>query len=613
MLDCGADVAAPREQALPDSKLLRERQPVCVLITHAHVDHVGGLPAILPSLPTSCDVVATSATRDAAAWTIRDAAAAGDLPGASSASTAAALARIAPVEMGERRVLAGGRVRVTALPAGHVIGACGWLVEFAVAPRMCEPPRSWKDALAMAAGPTPAEEDGVAAPAAASAQSHPPPPRDSKPGRVAAGSSSSSSSETQGSAPSTDPASVPPQSSVLAPLPPATQAWPGTSASLLYTGDVGTMGECALPSPLPLRLPLRPDVLVTESTYLPVHREARGLAVARLLRSVSETVAAGGDVLVPAFALGRAQEVASLLGSHFANDARLRCRASLWLGSTQLHSPGAAEVRTSARECGPRPTLAALRAGGASLLRPPSDELPAGLTAQFARVYAGHAAAFAPGYGEAMAALAGAAAMDPVARPDRRPCKVTVTAPLGLTRGMALAELQRCAAAPLSRVIFTGRCPAGTHGRALQDGALAVDLPAGRPGQLRQRLRVRCRVETVSLSAHADGDELVAMCDRLGPRAGVVLVHGTEAPSPDRTGPSDMDVLASARLVLQTRLRVPVYDPPDMVAVNVALPIRGVLPPGPVSGDTVALGSEAVAEDPFESVATTLKALAALS
>ncbi|KAA0154636.1 hypothetical protein FNF27_03045 [Cafeteria roenbergensis] len=146
----------------------------------------------------------------------------------------------------------------------------------------------------------------------------------------------------------------------------------------------------------------------------------------------------------------------------------------------------------------------------------------------------------------------------------------------------------------------------------MQDGALAVELPAAGPGQARQRLRVRCRVETVSLSAHADGDELVAMCDRLRPRAGVVLVHGTETGAGERGGLSDTAVLSSARLALQTRLRVPVYDPPDMVAVQVALPIRATLA-GARPAVAAAPAAAQLLEDPFEAVARTMEALRALS
>lgn len=59
------------------------------------------------------------------------------------------------------------------------------------------------------------------------------------------------------------------------------------------------------------------DLLLLESTYAGSARhQPREHAVADLIRDISRTVSAGGRVLVPAFALGRAQEVALVLAEH---------------------------------------------------------------------------------------------------------------------------------------------------------------------------------------------------------------------------------------------------------------------------------------------------------
>ena len=147
--------------------------------------------------------------------------------------------------------------------------------------------------------------------------------------------------------------------------------------------------------------------------------------------------------------------------------------------------------------------------------------------------------------------------------------RVIITAPLGLQGGAAADALAFLAPDPHATVILTGTCPAGSPGRALQDARSSGALPA--PGA------VRCRVETYSLSAHADGDDTITLAQQLRPRAGVVLVHGQAVKSrPHHSAMHDAETaaLASPKTVLQTRLRVPVYDPPDGVEVKVALPIE---------------------------------------
>jgi Cft2 family RNA processing exonuclease len=59
------------------------------------------------------------------------------------------------------------------------------------------------------------------------------------------------------------------------------------------------------------------DLLLLESTYGATSRPMpRELAVSQFVRDISSVVEGGGRVLVPAFALGRAQEVALLLAEH---------------------------------------------------------------------------------------------------------------------------------------------------------------------------------------------------------------------------------------------------------------------------------------------------------
>lgn len=57
------------------------------------------------------------------------------------------------------------------------------------------------------------------------------------------------------------------------------------------------------------------DILIVESTYgIQIH-ESREMRENRLLKQVTDVVKRGGKVLMPVFALGRAQEILLILDS----------------------------------------------------------------------------------------------------------------------------------------------------------------------------------------------------------------------------------------------------------------------------------------------------------
>lgn len=78
--------------------------------------------------------------------------------------------------------------------------------------------------------------------------------------------------------------------------------------SLLYTGDYNTTSSRTTTG---LRLADLPtaDILITESTYGADIHPARKTQETALLEAIAEIIQAGGNVLIPAFALGRAQEI----------------------------------------------------------------------------------------------------------------------------------------------------------------------------------------------------------------------------------------------------------------------------------------------------------------
>lgn len=57
----------------------------------------------------------------------------------------------------------------------------------------------------------------------------------------------------------------------------------------------------------------QPDLLITESTYATTIRDSKRCREREFLKKIHDTVEKGGKVLIPVFALGRAQELCILL------------------------------------------------------------------------------------------------------------------------------------------------------------------------------------------------------------------------------------------------------------------------------------------------------------
>lgn len=61
----------------------------------------------------------------------------------------------------------------------------------------------------------------------------------------------------------------------------------------------------------------KPDLLITESTYATTIRDSKRCRETDFLKKIHECVARGGKVLIPVFALGRAQELCILLETYW--------------------------------------------------------------------------------------------------------------------------------------------------------------------------------------------------------------------------------------------------------------------------------------------------------
>eukprot|EP01065_Artemidia_motanka_P013146 TRINITY_DN17249_c0_g2_i1.p1 TRINITY_DN17249_c0_g2~~TRINITY_DN17249_c0_g2_i1.p1 ORF type:complete len:707 (+),score=228.19 TRINITY_DN17249_c0_g2_i1:55-2175(+) len=88
------------------------------------------------------------------------------------------------------------------------------------------------------------------------------------------------------------------------------------SQSVLYTGDYNMQSDRHLTGAR-VDPGIRPTVLITETTYGTTVRDSKRQRERDFLRLVHDSVASGGKVLVPVFALGRAQDLLILLETYW--------------------------------------------------------------------------------------------------------------------------------------------------------------------------------------------------------------------------------------------------------------------------------------------------------
>ncbi len=259
----------------------------------------------------------------------------------------------------------------------------------------------------------------------------------------------------------------------------------GPEGNVLVTGDVHslnqrTIGAMVLP-------PYRPDLLVLESTYGNRLHADRELEETRLGREVARTVAEGGTVLIPAFALGRSQEIILLLQSLQKSgriprfpvyvDGLVRSVCQCYLNFPEYLN---------------RPVRAAIENGDNPFYRPKGPVMTVNNAAQRDRILAGPPACIVSSSGM----LAG---------------------------GPSQYYAEKLVGDPQNAVLFCGYQDEESPGRRLVEMAQGLDARTVTLGE--RTFKVTCKVAQYGLSAHADAGALCSLVEQLRPRA-VALVHG---------------------------------------------------------------------------------------
>lgn len=251
---------------------------------------------------------------------------------------------------------------------------------------------------------------------------------------------------------------------------------PGTS--IAFSGDVGRPADLIMRPPSPLAAA---DYLVVESTYGD-RRHPSGLVDAELAEIVRETAAKGGAVVVPAFAVGRAQHVLFLL-------SRLSRAGQIPQLPIYLDSPMAIDATTIFRE------------------HPEEHALTPEECREMCRV-----------------ARLSKTSEDSKAIDQQSGPLIVISASGMATGGRVLHHLKRFLPDERSCVLLVGYQSAGTRGRSLEDGVDELKIHG-------QYVPVRARIRKLDgLSAHADYCELTDWLKRsqVAPRR-VFVTHGEPA------------------------------------------------------------------------------------
>ncbi|HQP68578.1 MAG TPA: MBL fold metallo-hydrolase, partial [Quisquiliibacterium sp.] len=260
----------------------------------------------------------------------------------------------------------------------------------------------------------------------------------------------------------------------------------GGTRKLVFSGDLGQPGRPIVRDPTPIE---QADVLVVESTY--GNRLHRPLAdtIEELVAVVQDTLRRrNGNIIIPAFALGRTQELLFLL-------ADLRRKGRLPPMQVFVDSPMADRVTEITAH---HPEFLDEQSRAMLSLRKP---LPEGLTLRFTKSVE-----------ESMAL-------------NRLKAGAIVIAASGMCdAGRIRHHLRHNIGRPECAVVIIGFQAVGTLGRRLVDGDKRVRI-------LGDDLPVRATVHTIGgLSAHADRDALLSWLRGFRtPPARTFVVHGEAA------------------------------------------------------------------------------------
>jgi len=253
----------------------------------------------------------------------------------------------------------------------------------------------------------------------------------------------------------------------------------GSRRSVVFSGDLGNAGRPLLRAPV---APAAADAIVMETTYGDRRHRPLDASVDELFKAILETFARGGNVIIPTFALERAQEILFYLRQGVEN-SRLPASMQVFLDSPMAIS--ATEIfRRHPESCNPnlfRGNQDPFGLPGLHLVRETADSMAINHISGGAVIMAGSGMC---------------------------------------TGGRVRHHFKHNLWRRESSVVFVGFAAKGTLAREIIDGAQQVHV-------LGEDIPVRAHVHTINgFSAHADQAELLDWRGRIRCAGTTFLVHG---------------------------------------------------------------------------------------
>jgi metallo-beta-lactamase family protein len=255
----------------------------------------------------------------------------------------------------------------------------------------------------------------------------------------------------------------------------------GASTRMVFSGDIGNPGRPLLRDPV---APPPVDVVVMEATYGDRDHRSMDDSIAELVGAVADRIESGGNVIIPTFALERAQEIIfhlteAMRSGALPGDLPIFLDSPMAISATEIFARYPAYL------------------GDAARARVAKDEdLFAAPTLRFTRDVA-----------DSMAL-------------NRIHGGAVILAGSGMcTGGRVRQHLRHNLWRTNAGVIFVGYAAEGTLARRIIDGADSVGL-------FGDDVRVRAKIWTINgFSAHAGRSDLLAWLRSAAPRR-TLLVHG---------------------------------------------------------------------------------------
>ena len=275
---------------------------------------------------------------------------------------------------------------------------------------------------------------------------------------------------------------------------------------IVYSGDIGRSASDLLAPPKQLK---EADVLIMESTYGGSLHDTKP-ALEQLAEVINDTIHRHGVLIIPSFAVGRAQELMLLINE-------LKAKLQIPDVPVYLDSPMAADASDILRRY------------------PHWHKLPdAACKEVFKDIH------IVREFSETRKVI------------EQKGSKIVIAASGMLSGGRVLEYMKHLAGEKKNTILLTGYQAAGTRGRALKEGARELKMHG-------RYIGIKATVyEIASLSAHADQAEMMAWLKAFDKKPQqIILVHGE---------PQGMDVF---RVKIKDEIKTEVVIPEQSQVVTI--------------------------------------------